>query len=473
METDYETFETDKPRSPLGWLKGIGWCLLVLSIFVAVFVAWNHGKGTSKLQQTLAELDRTEPGWRLEDIEAARAEIPDEENSARVVVAAAELIPRGWPTQELTDRFTHLEPQEQLADDDFTRLRAELNRVRPALDVACKLADMPRGRHHLHFARNPIETLLPDQQKSREIVNLLVYEAMRQSQQGEAKNALASCRAALNAARSLGDEPIFISQLIRFAGVVHTCQAIERTLAQGEPPPEDMAALQKLLEDEDALPSLLIALRGERASLHKVFEGVEKGEVSVDNLAQTRSEWWEKTFISLWRMDTRQDHALALSLMARRLKENQFPMHEQAAMEKEFEQEVRKLPTNAVITRLLLPAMSKVGEAFRRKQACLRCAMVALAAERYYREKRAWPDSVKQLCPQYLAAMPLDPYDGARLRYRRIKDGVIVYSIGQDAIDNGGNLDRESPIKPGTDIGFRLWDATKRRQPPRPKPPKP
>ncbi len=194
METDYESFETDKPRSSWGWLKGIGWCLLVLALLVAVFLFWNHSKGTSKLQQTLAELDRTEPGWRLEDIEAARAEIPDEENSARVVVAAADLIPRGWPTQELTDRFTHLEPQEQLADDDFARLRAELNRVRPALDVAGKLADMPRGRHRLHFARNPIETLLPDQGKSRDVARLLVYEAMRQSQQGETKNALASCR---------------------------------------------------------------------------------------------------------------------------------------------------------------------------------------------------------------------------------------------------------------------------------------
>ncbi len=253
--------------------------------------------------------------------------------------------------------------------------------------------------------------------------------------------------------------------------MVHTCQAIERTLAQGEPPPEDMTALQKLLEDEDALPSLLIALRGERASLHKVFEGMERGEVPLDALANTRHEWWEKTFISLWRMDTRQDHALALSLMERRIKENQRPLPEQAALEKEFEQEVRRLPANAVITRLLLPAMSKVGEAFRREHAHLRCAIVALAAERYRQEKKAWPDSVKQLCPHYLSAVPLDPYDGAPLRYRRIKDGVLIYSIGQDAIDNGGNLDRENPIKPGTDIGFRLWDATKRRQPARPKPP--
>ncbi len=48
----------------------------------------------------------------------------------------------------------------------------------------------------------------------------------------------------------------------------------------------------------------------------------------------------------------------------------------------------------------------------------------------------------------------------------------MVYSVGQDAIDNGGNLDREHPNQPGVDIGCRLWDVVKRRQSPRPKPPK-
>jgi hypothetical protein len=32
-----------------------------------------------------AEMDRAEPGWRLEDIEAAREQVPEEENSARVL----------------------------------------------------------------------------------------------------------------------------------------------------------------------------------------------------------------------------------------------------------------------------------------------------------------------------------------------------------------------------------------------------
>ena len=73
--------------------------------------------------------------------------------------------------------------------------------------------------------------------------------------------------------------------------------------------------------------------------------------------------------------------------------------------------------------------------------------------------------------PAYLDAVPLDPFDGQVLRYRRVEDGVVIYSISSDEIDNNGNFDRERSNQPGVDIGCRLWDVAKRRQPARPKPP--
>jgi hypothetical protein len=293
-----------------------------------------------------------------------------------------------------------------------------------------------------------------------------------------------ACRAALNAARSIGDEPIFVSQLVRIAGVVMACPAIERTLGQGEPPTEELSALQKLLEDEDAFPGLLTATRGERASMHKVFECVERGEVSAVELeglsrSGSQSDRLKNMLISLgFSMDKREDHALFLSLITRYIQNAQLPMHEQAAADQAFDQEVRALlvPSpmrTAMITRLLLPAVSKMGEAFRRKHAYLRCAIVALASERYRGEKKTWPATVDQLCPQFLAAVPLDPYDGKPLRYRRVKDGVIIYSVGHDVTDNGGSFDREQQGSPGVDLGFRLWDVPKRRQPSKPKPAEP
>ena len=54
--------------------------------------------------------------------------------------------------------------------------------------------------------------------------------------------------------------------------------------------------------------------------------------------------------------------------------------------------------------------------------------------------------------------------------FSSLSNGLIIYAVGSDLADNGGNLDRNA-IKPGTDVGFRLWDVPARRQPP--PPPKP
>ncbi len=344
--------------------------------------------------------------------------------------------------------------------------------MQPALDEARKLAKMPRGRHHIVYERNTLETRLNDQQEARRIAILLAYDALRYSQIGDGKNALISCRAALNAGRSLGDEPITISQLFRTACVVSACQTIERTLAQSEPPPDELSALQHALEVEDAYADLLIIMRGERAMGNALFEAVENGDVSLNGLVGVRWSWLDYALISIWRMDTYKDHVLMLSLMARAVADAQLPMHEQIEAERQLDQEiqaVRALPRPPLLTGLLMSPMTKRGEYSRRKHACIRCTTAALAAERYRRERGEWPGTLKKLCPKYLTAEPLDPFDGQPLRYHRLDDGVVVYSVGHDTVDDGGNLDREHPNQPGVDNGFRLWDVAKRRQPPRPK----
>jgi hypothetical protein len=40
--------------------------------------------------------------------------------------------------------------------------------------------------------------------------------------------------------------------------------------------------------------------------------------------------------------------------------------------------------------------------------------------------------------PNFLASLPEDPYDGTPIRYSRQENGYIVYSIGEDLVDNGG-----------------------------------
>jgi hypothetical protein len=90
-------------------------------------------------------------------------------------------------------------------------------------------------------------------------------------------------------------------------------------------------------------------------------------------------------------------------------------------------------------------------------QAELRCAIVAIVAKRYASMHRSWPSSLDDLVPAFLPAVPRDPFDGAQLRFRVLDDGIIIYCLGPDNVDDGGKIDWQKPGRPGTDLGLRLW----------------
>jgi hypothetical protein len=118
---------------------------------------------------------------------------------------------------------------------------------------------------------------------------------------------------------------------------------------------------------------------------------------------------------------------------------------------------------------LLIPAVEKVIDACRRSHAQLRCAIVAVAAERFRRDRGRWPESADGLVKAgLLKAVPADPYDFQPLRLKRLPDGLAVYTVGPDQADDGGALDPTHRGEPGTDLGLRLWDPSARRQEPPP-----
>jgi hypothetical protein len=93
--------------------------------------------------------------------------------------------------------------------------------------------------------------------------------------------------------------------------------------------------------------------------------------------------------------------------------------------------------------------------------------VAALAAERFRRDFGRWPTTLDELVPKYVIAVPRDPHDLQPLRLARRPDGIVIYSVGQDEIDDGGAIESDGAAK-ATDIGFRLWDVEQRRQPPLP-----
>ncbi len=72
----------------------------------------------------------------------------------------------------------------------------------------------------------------------------------------------------------------------------------------------------------------------------------------------------------------------------------------------------------------------------------MRSHRVLLALKCHNLENGSLPEKLEALVPGYLEAVPVDPYDGRPLRYSREKR--IIYSIGEDLVDDGGSIEEES-----------------------------
>ena len=83
-----------------------------------------------------------------------------------------------------------------------------------------------------------------------------------------------------------------------------------------------------------------------------------------------------------------------------------------------------------------------IENAVQRCQATRRQLIVMMALELYQREHGKLPGQLKALVPEFIPAVPLDPFndsgaDGA-LNYRREGDSYLLYSLGFNGKDDGG-----------------------------------
>ncbi len=92
-----------------------------------------------------------------------------------------------------------------------------------------------------------------------------------------------------------------------------------------------------------------------------------------------------------------------------------------------------------------MPQIAAQDLAFRAR---LALARTALAVGRHRLATRNLPNDLEDLVPKYLKQVPPDPFDGRPIRYQPGTPGFLLYSIGEDGHDDGGQ-ERNSANKTG------------------------
>lgn len=456
------------------WVFGI---VAVIALLLFILRAYLNQVGTKELDQATSRLDREDAGWTLEAIELSREKTapPLEQNSSPLVLKAADTLApdvnKDWSSWRNSEVWTIRTVSPHLPDKEFRAGMIERKESTATVrKIARAIRRFPRGQHPLIMQRNPYMTLLPHAQKVREVAALLEYDALLAALENDAEGGLEASLAALNTARSIGNEPFLISQLVRLAGVRLSTQSAMQVLAWGEPR-SGLAELQDAYRAEADVPFLLNGLRGERGALHQLFKGLESGEFSYKDLVihgvQKEGPAQQAAFY-LYKGLLPGDHAKSLEILSAFIEAAKLPHHEQQAA-------LQAIPIppgppedfRYIITRLLIPTCGKVATAALRARAELLSANTAIACERFRLQQGRWPASLTELPKELLPEIPIDPFTGSPLLYRRLEDGIAIHSIGDGDLQAARrSADQQDPLA-GLGIGWRLWDPTARRQAPR------
>ena len=430
----------------------------VLLLVILLIAAWEI-TGCRALNKAVERARAVDPRLTIEEIEASRKVWPDDENGALVLAgllgpladlgndASIRSLPMmgcGTDTPELGRRWTT--DVDQAVTSQFRKLAAELS-------VIDRMVDFEGGR----FPLPTTYPLMPDLKHMaglRMAVRIKSLQALQHAMKSDHTATIHDVETIASINRLLADEPMLISALLRIAIDALMVRAIEHCCSLAEFSEHELGQLEQLVEASDGAERLTWGMLGERASVIQMCDKLRKETLGTD---------WRLPGI---RGAVLRDKALGLELLSGWVKASKHP--EQAlAINRELSRKLDTLPRYAVLTSIWAPSFNRSFVLDMRSVAQLRAARIALAIERYRIDRRLWPGRLDELVPDYIEAIPADPFKDQAMSYL-VDDGtVVVYSIGDDETDNGGDVThhRVTDEKSPTDWGFVLLPPERRNRP--------
>lgn len=343
-----------------------------------------------------------------------------------------------------------------------------LNEVQPALQILRKALNYPHMQIVNWDFENPINTELPHLPWFREFARLLVAEGEWRKRQGDIDGAIESHLAGLKLARRTGDEPILITFLVQGEIFAITINGLQQVLLNAEASPKSYQALLAELQAWDIDRDFVRAIQSERVIAIATCEWIRKtpskhlsdGGLIIwlggKNALIARNELkllkYYETMINIARKGTPYDWKAI----------DQLELDTDHSKLLEILDEIlHKMLGGKVIlvygdfiANWFITCMRLIFNKLANYHALQRIAQVAIALRLYRQENRRYPETLQELVPKYLPNLPIDPFDGKPLRYKRLTNGFKIWSIGQDLKDDGG-----VEKKPRWEKGDIVWEA--------------
>ncbi len=338
-----------------------------------------------------------------------------------------------------------------LSDDVMKQAVSYLNDNQKSLDSLHKAGTLKYCRYPVNLSAG--QTLkMVDKLKT---MMLLGIEAVVHAENGDSQTSADSLICGFNIADSLSDVPLTICQIGRMVLVENNIAALEHIINSKDFNDEQLAQLSKTLADKQRLSGISYGFTGELCNAINQFE-----DITTSNNLFRDQPLSQRLFYSAYRgvglMES--DGVIYLDILDKYIKAGKLPLEKRLDANKQIQAEYNNISSIHVQLKAAPPNYSKFFADELVSISRLRVAQAALAVQRYRLKNGKLPDSLSSLVPEYLDFVPSDPFDGKEMRYKKLDSGFVIYSIGEDLIDDGGQeepKDRQQKV-PHWDITFTI-----------------
>ncbi len=272
-----------------------------------------------------------------------------------------------------------------------------------------------------------VPMVMPQFTEIRHCAQLLALGAVLSAHTGDPNAAVRYIEDGLRLADSLRRGPALISYLVRIACVGLAIGNLEQSLNATTLTDGQLAELDQALAATAGTLDLTQTLITERCIMIETCRDPFLMTGSAQGAGPRMLPGMTSTAIS----DT-------LDYMENCIEVSKLPPPQRLTRFQEATKRMEDLSFVHFMIKMIAPSLGRVAQLDARARSHLDLARTALAIERYRLATGKVPERLEELVPQYLKEVPIDPFDGQPIRYRRMEPGYCLYSIGEDGQDNGG-----------------------------------
>ena len=451
-------------------------CVLLLALLAIALWVWDAAL-KRKLDARIADAHaRGEPVTFAEFMERRRQAAPFDCSALSFMDAMERLQLVDGEDHDRTSVIARLRFSEELgarrSDEQRAMMRGHVEARAEVLALIRQGARLPPGAYPIDASGPPWCITMDHLARTRHIARLCRRAAVLHAEDGDGRAAAEYTADGLALAASVGEWPLLIERLVDLAIGSIALDGLERALAVCEMPADSLTMLREALRQAEDGNRTLAALLAERAGGHWAL--VEASADDVAEFVRTCGDGIPGVLARLyavapvWRAG---DALFYHKVMERQVDAHRLPLEERAQAaaraSQQAETDVAAGGMRHPLSAMTMPALSRAGEEDVKAAARSRVVRVALAAEQWRMMHGDWPESLDQLVPEFLDALPCDPHTGGPLLWKRTPEGFTVYSAGLDGDDNGGLRQQDAAAVPGNarppyDIPFRLFDPERR-----------